>query len=59
MLPVESTEMKMIAFMMCASGASPAFRYAMTKGEAFVPEPPKIFGSCGETVMVTISEPMM
>jgi len=59
MVPVDSTEIKMTAFIMCASGSNPALRYATTNGEAFVPSPPNRLGSSGETVIVTMSEPRM
>lgn len=58
-LPVEMTEMKMMAFIIWASGCSPALRYAITKGEPFTPDPPNRFASWGSTVIVIISDPTM
>jgi hypothetical protein len=58
-VPVESTEMKMTAFMMCAKGITPAWRYMMTNGLALVPLPPKISSFIGLTLMVIIRLPMM
>jgi hypothetical protein len=57
MEPVETTEMKMTAFIIWAKTGIPAFVYAMTKGDALVPEAPNRLGSSGETVMVTTSAP--
>ena len=58
-VPVERTEMKMTAFMMCARGITPAWRYMMTNGLALVPLPPKMSSFSGLTLMVTIRLPMM
>jgi hypothetical protein len=57
MLPVEMIEIKITAFIICASTGIPAFWYATTNGEFEPPFPPKRFGSCGETVIVIASEP--
>lgn len=55
----EMTEMKMIAFMIWASGCRPALRYAITNGDPFTPDPPNRFASWGSTVMVIINDPTM
>lgn len=59
MVPVESTEMKITAFIMWAKGCTPAWRYMMTNGLALVPLPPKISSFKGLTLMVIIRLPRM
>jgi hypothetical protein len=55
--PVDTTEIRITALVICAMTGIPALFNAITNGEALLPEPPKRLGSFGLTVRVIIKLP--